>query len=150
MSFFSRNPADPSERLRIEHLLEFKVFDPITNIISLEDDKIIIKRNEQSYQIFENNIEIASFKDEVDIDLPESLLIKFSHQSPTTLFEKKIEKSNMNSHYRSSFMEFLIDEEDFVKTKFEPPEFGVTVLGCSHGFDPKGSTSGYVFWINGK
>jgi hypothetical protein len=27
---------------------------------------------------------------------------------------------------------------------FVPPMFGVTVLGSSHGFDPKGSTSGCV------
>lgn len=33
---------------------------------------------------------------------------------------------------------------------FTPPDFGVTVLGSSHGFDCKGSTSGYVFWINGR
>lgn len=31
---------------------------------------------------------------------------------------------------------------------FAPPMFGVTVLGSSHGFDPKGSTSGYVLWVN--
>lgn len=31
---------------------------------------------------------------------------------------------------------------------FDPPEFGVTVLGNSHGFDPIGKTSGYVIWIN--
>lgn len=33
---------------------------------------------------------------------------------------------------------------------FHPPSFGVTVLGNSHGFDKKGSTSGYVLWINGR
>jgi hypothetical protein len=48
-------------------------------------------------------------------------------------------------------MEFLTEDDDFENFKyFNPPEFGVTVLGCSHGFDPKGSTSGYVFWINGR
>lgn len=31
---------------------------------------------------------------------------------------------------------------------FTPPDFGVTVLGSSHGFDCKGSTSGYIMWIN--
>ena len=31
---------------------------------------------------------------------------------------------------------------------FEPPLFGVTVLGSSHGFDPSGRTSGYVLWLN--
>lgn len=31
-----------------------------------------------------------------------------------------------------------------------PPDFGITVLGASHGFDPKGSTSGFIIWIYGK
>ncbi|OQS00888.1 cGMP-dependent 3',5'-cGMP phosphodiesterase [Achlya hypogyna] len=35
-----------------------------------------------------------------------------------------------------------------VRDVFYPPEFGVTVLGNSHGFDPNGKTSGYVLWIN--
>lgn len=40
-------------------------------------------------------------------------------------------------------------QEKVVKTiAFEPPLFGVTVLGSSHGFDPKGKTSGYVLWMN--
>jgi len=30
----------------------------------------------------------------------------------------------------------------------DPPVFGVTVLGSSHGFDATGSTSGFVLWIN--
>ena len=33
---------------------------------------------------------------------------------------------------------------------FNPPSFGVTVLGNSHGFDKSGSTSGYVIWVNGR
>lgn len=33
-------------------------------------------------------------------------------------------------------------------SEFEPPLFGVTVLGASHGFDPAESTSGYVVWVN--
>lgn len=32
----------------------------------------------------------------------------------------------------------------------EPPAFGITVLGSSHGFDSNGSTSGFVLWINRK
>lgn len=31
---------------------------------------------------------------------------------------------------------------------FEPPAFGVTVLGSSHGFDPAGKTTGFVLWVN--
>ena len=36
------------------------------------------------------------------------------------------------------------------RTFFQPPAFGVTVLGNSHGFDKEGSVSGYVLWINGR
>ena len=31
---------------------------------------------------------------------------------------------------------------------FEPPAFGITVLGASHGFDPHGRTTGFVLWLN--
>ena len=31
---------------------------------------------------------------------------------------------------------------------FVPPLFGVTILGNSHGFDPKGTTTGFVVWMN--
>lgn len=30
---------------------------------------------------------------------------------------------------------------------FEPPPFGMTVLGASHGFDPQGKTTGFILWI---
>jgi CRP-like cAMP-binding protein len=33
---------------------------------------------------------------------------------------------------------------------FEPPLFGVTCLGSSHGFDPTENTSGFIVWINGR
>lgn len=33
---------------------------------------------------------------------------------------------------------------------FDPPYFGITTLGNSHGFDPRGATSGYIIWINGR
>ena len=31
---------------------------------------------------------------------------------------------------------------------FDPPLFGVTILGAGHGFDPSHRTSGFVLWIN--
>jgi CRP-like cAMP-binding protein/phosphoribosyl 1,2-cyclic phosphodiesterase len=31
---------------------------------------------------------------------------------------------------------------------YEPPLFGVTCLGPSHGFDPEENTSGFIIWLN--
>ncbi|MGE0489108.1 MAG: cyclic nucleotide-binding domain-containing protein [Vulcanimicrobiota bacterium] len=33
---------------------------------------------------------------------------------------------------------------------FEPPSFGVTVIGSGHGFDAETVTAGFVVWVNGK
>jgi CRP-like cAMP-binding protein len=30
---------------------------------------------------------------------------------------------------------------------FNPPSFGISVLGSSHGFDPHGRTTGFVLWV---
>lgn len=32
---------------------------------------------------------------------------------------------------------------------FTPPQFGVTMLGSSHGFDKSGTTTGFILWIYG-
>lgn len=34
------------------------------------------------------------------------------------------------------------------KIFFDPPVFGITMLGNSHGFDVGDSTSGFILWIN--
>lgn len=33
---------------------------------------------------------------------------------------------------------------------FQPPDFGVTVLGAGHGFDVNSRTSGFIIWIDGR
>lgn len=42
-----------------------------------------------------------------------------------------------------------IDKKEY-KERFIPPEFGITTLGNSHGFDSSGSTSGFIIWVEGK
>jgi CRP-like cAMP-binding protein/phosphoribosyl 1,2-cyclic phosphodiesterase len=42
----------------------------------------------------------------------------------------------------------LLDEEDVAP--FRAPEFGVTILGSGHGFDPHGKTTGFLLWVGGR
>ncbi len=46
-------------------------------------------------------------------------------------------------HYQSKF-----DIGKRLPEPFNPPRFGVTCLGPSHGFDPKDNTSGFIIWLN--
>jgi hypothetical protein len=41
-------------------------------------------------------------------------------------------------------------ESNLQPVRFEPPKFGITVLGSSHGFDPAHSTCGVVVWLGGR
>ena len=41
-------------------------------------------------------------------------------------------------------------KKKYNKEVFTYPKFGISCLGSSHGFDNKGNTSGFVFWINHK
>lgn len=34
--------------------------------------------------------------------------------------------------------------------RFQPPDFGITIIGSGHGFDASSSTSGFIIWLNGK
>lgn len=46
------------------------------------------------------------------------------------------------------FVWTTLSNEEFAL--FDPPVFGVTLLGNSHGFDICGSTTGFIIWINKK
>lgn len=35
-------------------------------------------------------------------------------------------------------------------SQFQPPNFGITVLGAGHGFDVNSQTSGFIIWIEGR
>jgi len=64
-------------------------------------------------------------------------------------FMKNPSSSDKSKSSRSIIKRNAFDEND-LPPSFYPPSFGVTVLGNSHGFDAKGSTSGYVLWVNGR
>eukprot|EP00736_Rhodelphis_marinus_P012747 Rmarinus@m.8093 len=42
----------------------------------------------------------------------------------------------------------VVEVPRYPSFRFEPPLFGVTMLGTSHGFDPNGKTTGFIAWIN--
>jgi hypothetical protein len=81
--------------------------------------------------VIEDGLEIAKIKDEVELGLSPEL-------------QEYLAANNITTQFQS-----LMSKDKKVKP-FEPPLFGITVLGSSHGFDPKGSTSGYIIWINGR
>ncbi len=48
------------------------------------------------------------------------------------------------------FQPVIRPEEEFAAKKLDPPNFGVTFIGTSHGFDTAKRTTSFVLWVDGK
>lgn len=80
-----------------------------------------IQKTGKTFYIYQNSVLRAKFNDEL-----------------------RIKKENFFAFKQLPSMKSL------KKINFEPPMFGITTLGNSHGFDTNGSTSGFILWINKK
>lgn len=125
LAHFSSNPFNLSEKLHASLFIEFLIWDKKNSVTikkhipSINKDiEVKIIKEVETYDIFQNNVLIASFSD--------------------TVFLKQ-----------SNFEVFKLAPADSTFI-FEPPIFGITMLGTSHGFDECGSTSGFIIWINKK
>jgi len=140
LSYFAKTPS--GQVLTVEHLLDFTIFDNLG--FAYIADGLAIKKSNDDFLVLENNQEIASIPDKVTIGTVDMFSGNGDvHDSKTGLFSK-LDYESFSTTGKNVFNE---DISDF---NFNPPIFGVTVLGASHGFDPKGSVSGYIIWINGR
>jgi hypothetical protein len=112
--------------LNVDTLVEFMTFDARQEVTI--DDKVKIK-----YDIFTKSFRV--------IDVP----------NRNREVAKIVEKFTY-VEAESNTAEDMLNTTEVVEepTPFDLPKFGVTVLGSSHGFDPNGSTTGFVLWINGR
>jgi CRP-like cAMP-binding protein len=61
--------------------------------------------------------------------------------------------SHDHAHLPSDMMQMsqhTLEDDAMLRATFQPPTFGVTFLGTSHGFDAGGQTTGFIIWINGE
>lgn len=94
------------------------------------------------HDIDENNIIIGKARFSGHVKVKDSMRVEdFGGISITDEIELDVKKTPL---YR-----IPLSKGNKMKS-FHPPSFGVTILGNSHGFDKKGSVSGYVLWINGR
>ena len=99
-----------------------------------------IKKGDGSFLLIEKGKTVAIIPDEVEINDEETK----DYQNDMRANLDKIHEIHIQD-LRGGF-----HVDDLTPLSFKPPVFGVTVLGNSHGFDPKGFTSGYIIWVNGR
>eukprot|EP00947_MAST-08B_sp_MAST-8B-sp1_P004156 g4156.t1 len=112
---------DAKKPKTIDTLIKFTLFDPETNTCSL-DENVKISRQLQTgrahHRTADYTVTIHDAEQDLKVQVPANCMIT-KRSLKNQLFEP-----------------------------FDIPIFGVTMLGCSHGFDPKETTTGFVLWIN--
>jgi len=147
MKYFAKNPFT-GERLTIDAILQFVLFDK-ENVAHINED-VQIQKRDGIFQVVEKGKTVAIIPDDVEIEEFEP------HQTNPEEAKEEIQQAK-KSHQEIPSLEEIQDLQGGLSsldninpTNFVPPSFGVTVLGHSHGFDPKGCTSGYIIWVNGR
>lgn len=118
-------------------------------------NEIKIIRRDGYFKIYDNNIFRASFNDIMNIDPSKypAFVDLLSSEMKDKMAEVEYFSHVKHSHSRetprqsvtcTSFPKPILNRNQ----SFSIPDFGVTVLGNSHGFDCHGSTSGFIVWIN--
>lgn len=128
LEYYSFNPFNRSQKLTIDLLIDFVNFDE-ENVARVS--KVVENEKGEQEHV---SVKIVRKASNFYVYENEEFLVEFSD-------EVKLIQRNF-SIYKG------LTPPD--KETFDPPEFAVTILGSSHGFDCHGSTSGFIIWINGK
>jgi hypothetical protein len=97
------------------------------------------------HDIDDSNVIVGKAKIPSNVKLPESMSVAGFGSNDQLCLSKDLRSLNTMIH-----QDGITDAKSSLPPTFYPPSFGVTVLGNSHGFDAKGSVSGYVLWVNGR
>ena len=129
MDTFTKNPFDPSKLLSIDALIEFVSFDE-SGTAKLQG---MVRESEDGP---EESMEVRIVRKGDRFYVYENQTFLTDFCEAVTLDQSKY-----------SVCQSLTAS---IKEAFEPPLFGITILGSSHGFDSLGSTSGFIIWVGGR
>ncbi|EGG21962.1 cGMP-stimulated cGMP phosphodiesterase [Cavenderia fasciculata] len=137
----SKNPSD--------FLQEFAPSYPIEEIPNLELECKYLRTFNSVDELFD----FVLFDDNGVAHLPKGVEIHYLEQESAfkvihrATAEEPLEEDQVVSFLPSKIM--FPDIVNRISTDlFDPPTFGITIIGSSHGFDPKKSTTGFVLWVN--
>lgn len=124
LDYFANNPFSPGKKYEFDEFIEFHILQ--------EKGSVQIER-----KIEDKILKIVIARNDGDF------VIFDANKKEVARITDDVK---LNQH--SFFVCETLSQEDI--DLFEPPIFGLTVLGNSHGFDMCGSTTGFIIWINKK
>ena len=134
MSFFSLNPFDKSP-LTVDSLLAFTHFDG-SGRVQLEQGVAIQDAGEEYV------VTVGVQQDDGSVAEREIARVRQEVFSTPLLDDRERDRASAAAQHGSSKADANSAEY------FVPPQFGLTMLGNSDGFDSTGTTTGFVLWMN--
>ncbi|GMH72214.1 hypothetical protein TrST_g787 [Triparma strigata] len=120
--------------LNVDTLIQFKTFDAKSEVSI--DDKVKIK-----YDLFTKSYKV------IDVTVKNKEVAKVEEKFSRGPKRRDDEDDAADGDEEPIKEPAPVDND---RKPFETPKFGITILGSSHGFDPNGSTTGFVIWVNGR
>lgn len=165
LAHFAKNSGTEGKNLTFDCIIKIILFDK-DNIAELGEG-VCIKKRDSHVLIYQDNKEIVKIKDKISVDPEEyesSMSITREHldiiKNTIDPYKKRRNSGNGEPINSNEDKEKEADihktqapiESLYLKTPIEwnPPDFGITFLGTSHGFDHCDACSGHIIWINGK
>lgn len=108
------------------------------------NDKVKITKRDKLFVFNDGEKEIAKVSDTVSLNLNPEI------SEYTLLKATSFTRTDSIEFSKTPKLSTFGTLGEISTHQFKPPKFGITVLGNSHGFDPKGSTSGYIIWVDGR
>ncbi len=152
MDYF-REPRPGTPTIKVANLVRFAFFNAMGEC-HLEND-VVIKDESYGYTVLQDDAVIAAISDDEAKSCffpgPGNTACPLK-SAPTAAAAVDGGDKPSGGPVATTGTEHADDDgvEDLNKNMFQIPRFGLTILGNSHGFDPTGSTSGFVIWINGQ
>ena len=139
MGYFSVNPFDKSP-LTVDSLLAFTHFDA--------DGRVQLEQGVAIQDAGEEYVVTVGVKQE-DGSLLEREIARVRQEvfSTPLLDERDRDRAAAAQQQGATGASSKVDGADSVEY-FVPPQFGLTMLGNSDGFDSTGTTTGFVLWMN--
>eukprot|EP00003_Mantamonas_plastica_P030628 TRINITY_DN7690_c0_g1_i1.p1 TRINITY_DN7690_c0_g1~~TRINITY_DN7690_c0_g1_i1.p1 ORF type:complete len:635 (-),score=225.39 TRINITY_DN7690_c0_g1_i1:139-2043(-) len=131
MEFFRRNPFNPGEEMDVDTLLQFTVFDKqdVATIEGKDDEGV--DHVVEIKKIVESSVEGNVVYEEYQV------------------WEDGVMLGEASGHIEhNEFYGLTNYYYQVMQSSFNPPQFAITMLGTSHGFDPCGTTTGFILWVN--
>eukprot|EP00808_Paulinella_micropora_P015650 g36229.t1 len=168
LASFRKNPFNPKEELSVDVLIIFTYFDEETGLATLpEGVQIRYNESESNYEFLQDGVvtskcfghvlptapsSFTSFHPVPIAPPPDKAPSQTAASAPASLGSSPLSSPRGQPSSLSQLPPGPPREPasptSSTTSSFVPPIFGVTMLGSSDGFDAKGTTTGFVLWMN--